>query len=93
MLKKFDKYAEKLIGIDPVIRNDDNFKKIKCIRSFFNQKIIKKYLNKDSDIIICGHTLEHVENVDQFIKDILSISNIKTKIFFPIPILRNANKK
>ena len=95
MLKKFDKYAEKLIGIDPVIRNDDNFKKIKCIRSFFNQKIIKKYLNKDSDIIICGHTLEHVENVDQFIKDILSISNIKTKIFFQFPssetLIRNNN--
>jgi len=85
LLKKFYTRSKKLIGVDPVIKIDKQFKKIKTIKKFFDKRTIKEYLDNNSDIIVCGHTLEHVENVDQFIKDTLSISNNKTKIFFQFP--------
>ena len=85
LLKKFYKTTNKLIGIDPVVTVSKKFKKIQTIKNFFGTAVIKKYLNKKSDIIICGHTLEHVENVDEFIKNTLSICTENTKIFFQFP--------
>ncbi len=85
LLKKFYKTANKLIGIDPVVKVSKKFKKIKTIKNFFGKEVIDRYLNKKSDIIICGHTLEHVENVDEFIKNTLSICSENTKIFFQFP--------
>jgi len=84
LLKKFYKKANNLIGIDPVIKKNKKYKKIKIYKEFFDN-VNNKEIGKDVDIIICGHTLEHVENPESFIKKTLSIANSKTKIFFQFP--------
>ena len=88
LLKKFYRKNRSLVGIDPVVKRDKEYAKIKVIKEFFN-KVDNKKLGKDSDLIICGHTLEHVENPDFFLKKILSISEKKTKIFFQFPSLES----
>lgn len=84
LLKKFYKKANYLIGIDPVIKKNYKYKKIKIYKEFFDN-VDNEKIGKEVDLIICGHTLEHVENPEIFIKKILSISNNKTKIFFQFP--------
>ncbi len=88
LLKKFYKSNRDLTGIDPVVKKDKQFKKINVIKKFFNNVDGKK-IGKDTDLIICGHTLEHVENPDIFIKKVLSISGKNTKIFFQFPSLES----
>ncbi len=86
LLKKFYKNSKNLYGIDPVIKKDKNFKKIKTVKKFFN-KYIFKFLPKKLDLIICGHTLEHIENPKVFIKDLILCSNRNTRIFLQFPAL------
>ncbi len=85
LLQKFHHLSNKLIGIDPVIKIPKKLKKIRVIKDFFNEKIIDKYSIKDNDAIICSHTLEHVENIERFLKNVLSVASVKTKIFFQFP--------
>ena len=84
MLKKFYKIANKLTGIDPVIKKDKKYSKIKTIKKFFNNQSLEK-IDDDNELIICGHTLEHVEKPEVFIKNVLTKSNKNTKIFFQFP--------
>tara|TARA_Y100000590_G_scaffold439667_1_gene563996 strand:+ start:16448 stop:17647 length:1200 start_codon:yes stop_codon:yes gene_type:complete len=84
LLKKFSKKAKNLIGIDPVIKRDKKLNNLKTYKDFFI-KIDNNKIGLDIDSIICGHTLEHVENPELFIKKTLSLSNNKTKIFFQFP--------
>ena len=84
LLKKFSRNGKKLVGVDPVIKDDKKFKNFYPIKSFFTN-VDNKRIGFDSDIIISGHTLEHVENPEMFIKKIISLSNNKTKVFFQFP--------
>ena len=84
MLKKFYKIANKLTGIDPVIKKDKKYTKIKTIKKFFNNQSLEK-IDDDNELIICGHTLEHVEKPEVFIKNVLTKANKNTKIFFQFP--------
>ena len=80
MLKKFYKRSKKLFGIDPVIKKDLKLEKIVTIKDFFNEQSKEKIQGKN-DVIICSHTLEHVEEPELFIKNILSRANANSKIF------------
>ena len=84
LLKKFYKIANKLTGIDPVIKKDKKYSKIKTIKKFFNNQSLEK-IDDDNELIICGHTLEHVEKPEVFIKNVLTKANKNTKIFFQFP--------
>jgi len=84
LLKKFQRNAKKLVGIDPVIKDDKKFKNFHPIKNFFTN-VDNKRIGLDSDIIISGHTLEHVENPEMFIKKIISLAHNKTKVFLQFP--------
>lgn len=84
LLKKFYKKSKNLIGIDPVVKKDNKYKKIKIYKEFFD-KVNNDKIGNNVDLIICGHTLEHVENPKLFLEKILYISGKSTKIFFQFP--------
>jgi len=84
LLKKFSKKAKSLVGIDPVIKKNKDFKNLKTIKSFFTD-LDNKQIGYNNSIIICGHTLEHVDNPEFFIKKTLSLADTETHLFFQFP--------
>ena len=67
-----------------LLKKDSKYKKIVAIKDFFTQKSKQKIQGKN-DVIICGHTLEHVEEPELFIKNILSCADTNSKIFLQFP--------
>ena len=85
LLKKFSKKAKKFVGIDPVVKTNDKSLKNFCpLKSFFTD-LDNESIGYKNDIIVCGHTLEHVEDPELFIKKTISLANNKTRIFFQFP--------
>jgi len=84
LLKKFYRKSKKLFGIDPVIKKNSKFKRIVVIKEFFNKQSKQKIPEKN-DVIICGHTLEHIEEPELFIKNVLSCADQNSKIFLQFP--------
>ena len=84
LLKKFYNKSKNITAIDPVIKKDKNYNKIKTIKKFFLE-IQTSSFDKNIDLIISSHTLEHAENPKNFIEKVLKMSNNKTDIFFQFP--------
>ena len=84
LLKKFYNKSKMITAIDPVVKKEKNYNKIKTIKKFFLETQTSS-LDKNIDLIISSHTLEHVENPKRFIEKVLEISSDKTDIFFQFP--------
>jgi len=85
LLKKFSKKAKKLVGIDPVInKKDKSLKNFHPIKGFFTE-IDNKKIGHENNIVISGHTLEHVDDPELFLKKTISLADKNTKIFFQFP--------
>ncbi len=86
LLKSLKSKADKLIGIDPILKarekefSEDN---IVAIGDFFG----KVSLTDPIDVVICKDTLEHVSDPKQMIKKVVDMSSDKTLFFFQFPLL------
>jgi hypothetical protein len=86
LLKSLRSKADKLIGIDPILKDrgqelgDD---KIEAIGDFFENV----ELTAKPDLVICKDTLEHVSDPKQFVKKIVASGTKETLFFFQFPIL------
>lgn len=58
---------------------------IKVKKNFFSKKL---FINKKFDLIILRHTLEHIENVNKFLKEIFHVMNDKSIFVIEVPNLR-----
>jgi len=84
LIKKMKKIIGSCCTIDPCIKPDSSLKKIKYIKKFLEDTSIEE-IDFIPDIVICGHTLEHVEDPKKFIKILSGFGNDKTKYFFQFP--------
>jgi len=76
-LNELWKHGFDAIGFDPAYEGNDS----RIIKDYFSQK----YSTFDADLIILRHTLEHIENPVQFIKNIPIASSKNTKIYIEVP--------
>jgi|TARA_B110000211_G_scaffold26165_1_gene26727 hypothetical protein len=84
LLKKFYNSSKMITAIDPVVKKEKNYNKIKTIKDFFLETQTSSF-DKNIDLIISSHTLEHAEHPKRFIEKVLEISSNKTDIFFQFP--------
>lgn len=78
--------AEKLIGIDPVLRGKE--------KEYTNDSVVaigdfleNVHLDNDVDIVLCKDTLEHVSEPVRFLKGIVDIAKSDTMFVFQFPLL------
>ena len=84
LLELFKKNILKAIAIDPVVKKNNKLKNIKYLKKF-SSEIKKNDINFKPGIILCSHTLEHIENPFQFMKDFAKFGDKNTKYFFQFP--------
>ncbi len=84
LLDKFYNNINLALTIDPCIIPNKKLKKINCIKDFL-ENVDPKKINFKPDIVICGHTLEHIADPLIFMKNLKKFTNKKTKFFFQFP--------
>jgi len=87
MLKKLRDRADKLYGIDPMLRGKENQlrdEKIEVIGDFFENLDIRK-VGDTLDVVLSSHTLEHVEEPKMLLKKLLDSATAHTRFFFQFP--------
>ena len=84
LIKKMKKFIRSSCTIDPCIKPDSRLKKIKYIKKFLENTSINE-IDFIPDIVVCSHTLEHIEDPKKFIKMLTSFGDDKTKYFFQFP--------
>ena len=84
LLELFKKNILKAIAIDPVVKKNRNLKNIKYLKKF-SSDITKKDIFFKPDIVLCSHTLEHIENPLTFMENFTKFGNEDTKYFFQFP--------
>ena len=80
----FKKKLDKSIAIDPCVIKNKNLKNIKYIKKFISD-VNQEEINFNGDLVLCSHTLEHIENPVDFIKSLDKFGNDKTQFFFQFP--------
>ncbi len=86
LLKTIRSRADKLIGIDPILKGQEEaFSEgnIRAIGDFFENVD----LDEDIDLVICKDTLEHVSDPYSFCKRIVDQAHDETLFFFQFPLL------
>lgn len=89
LLEQFKDRADKLFGIDPIfkgIENEVNDEKINVIGDFA-ENVKFTDLTEKVDIVLCSHTLEHIEEPIKLVKNLLDNSDEDTLHFFQFPSL------
>lgn len=84
LMSLFKKKLDKSIAIDPCLTKNKNLKNIKYIKKFISD-VDQKEIDFTADMILCSHTLEHIENPVKFIKDLDKFGDEKTQFFFQFP--------
>ena len=81
LIKKIGKMIDIACTIDPCIKKDKKLKRIKYIKKFL-EKTSRSEIGFIPDIVICSHTLEHIEDPKKFLDIITNLGDRKTKYFF-----------
>ena len=96
LLTHFQKRNVSILGIDPAsnICKIANKRKIKTINSFFNNSICSKILKKfgKAKIITASNVFAHIDNLDDFFKNIKKILEIKGVLIIEVPYFLNLIK-
>tara|TARA_A100001015_G_scaffold278167_1_gene338098 strand:- start:6375 stop:7520 length:1146 start_codon:yes stop_codon:yes gene_type:complete len=78
-----------LVGIEPstFLSKQKKNRKIKIFNNYLNKIVVKKIINSfgKPKLIISRHTLEHVEKINHFMKNISLLLNNKDKLFLEVP--------
>jgi hypothetical protein len=85
-LKDIESRADSLIGIDPILKGQENEYsevKVRAIGDFFENV----ELENDIDMIICKDALEHVSDPKGMVKKAVDRANDETIFFFQFPLL------
>ena len=87
MLNKIKRRANKLYGIDPILKGRENELKDDCIIPIgeFFEKVDLKRIDTDIDVVLSSHTLEHVNDPKGLIKNLIDNATSKTLFLFQFP--------
>ena len=84
LAKNFLNKASIITAIDPCVAEDNKFKRIRCIKKIA-ENVKSHEIGYIPEIVLCSHTLEHVENPFNFLKHIFKNGDSNTKYFFQFP--------
>lgn len=90
LLSSLRSISEKLIGIDPILRgSEEKFSdnKITVIGDFIENVNLNDYMHADETLILCSHTLEHVDDPKAMLRDLFDNTSDETLFFFQFPCL------
>ncbi len=91
ILKRFALRSRHLFGIDPIWGYDNGKiinNKIKIIGKYIENIELKEEIDNEApDIIICRHTLEHLEEPKKVMQKLIEIATQDTLLFFEFPNL------
>jgi hypothetical protein len=88
LLNSLTDKAEKLVGVDPVLKGKENklcTDKIKVFGDFFENVNLKEYLCSENTLVLSSHALEHIVNPKDMIENLLADSNDNTLFIFQFP--------
>lgn len=90
-LEKLSGRAGKLYGIDPILKGRkkraDNYK-IETIGAFIEDVNLSD-MNIEMDVVLCSHTLEHIEEPRRLVQSLVNSATPETLFFFQFPGLES----
>jgi len=86
LLSKFKSKGKKLINIDPNASGPDEIEKLKV---FFQEINLAQFRTRQRKVIFCSHTIEHIEDPMQFIREIGNSLNYEDVLFLQFPSLES----
>ncbi len=90
-LERLSNRAEKLYGIDPILMDKKkqiyNYK-IEAIGAFIENVNLSE-INIEMDVVLCSHTLEHIEEPRSLIQSLIHNATSETLFFFQFPGLES----
>lgn len=74
LIKKIEAFAEQLVGVDPIWKNQDHqySEKIKVLGGFIEEVDVIHSLEGEPDLIVSAHTFEHVSDPKVVLKDLVN---------------------
>jgi len=90
-LKKLRNKADKLFGIDPILREKEGQiedEKIKVVGDFVENVNLRE-LNINRSIVLSSYTLEHIEDPKELMRSLLDNATSETLFFFQFPGLES----
>lgn len=88
LLNSLRSRSDELIGVDPTLKGRENElsdDKITVIGDFFENIDLNNYMHGDNTLILCSHTLEHLDDPKAILKGLLDNANDNTLLFFQFP--------
>ena len=80
--------SERLIGIDPILKDSEqelSNSKITVIGQLFENINLKDYAPSHNMLVLCSHTLEHIDNPRAMLKKLFDYADDSTLFFFQFP--------
>jgi cyclopropane-fatty-acyl-phospholipid synthase len=80
--------SEQLIGIDPILKDSEHELsngKFTIIGQLFENINLKDYAPSHNTLVLCSHTLEHIDNPRTMLKKLFDYADDSTLFFFQFP--------
>lgn len=90
LLKALRDYADKLIGIDPILKGQErklSQGKFLAIGDFLENVDLARICDMDKTLILSSHTMEHIENPKKIIEKLFKTASGNTIFIFQFPAL------
>jgi hypothetical protein len=89
LLEKLESYAQKLVGVDPILRNTQKKKnyRIQMIGDFIESLDMSTVLSSKNNMILSSHTMEHIENPKQIVQFLFDACDESDLFIFQFPSL------
>lgn len=88
LLKSLRSRSDKLIGVDPALKGNENElsdDKITVIGDFFENVDLNRYMYGEDTLVLCSHTLEHLDDPKAMLKGLFDNANENTLFFYQFP--------
>jgi len=84
LLNSLKQKGDKIIGIDPILNGQERDEKIIVIGDMIENIDLNQF-DLDDCLIICSHTIEHLDNPREILKNILQHATPNTRFLFQFP--------